>query len=389
MKIAGIIAEYDPFHNGHAAHIAATRAAGATHIAVVLGGNFTQRGEPAAIPKEIRTRMALRGGADLVLELPLSWSMAPAERFARGGVAILHALGCVDLLSFGSESGDLPRLQRIAAWLDSPDGVAALRRKLDAGVSYAAAWERAVQTVDSTAPVLPNDLLGIEYLRAIRHFGAGMTAFAVRRSGAAHGSDAPDGNIASASFLRQKLAQNGSVAEYIPPACRDLLTDAVKSGKAPFDPAAVSPAVLSCWRSMTAEQIAALPYVSEGLENRFYKAARTADTPEALAAAVAARRYSPARIRRILTAAWLGIRAPLDPLPPYIRVLGMNGRGAEILHRAKPSLPLLSRAAQIRELSPAAQMTYEAECRATDLYGLGLPVVPSCGAEQQWQLIRE
>ena len=182
MKIAGIIAEYNPFHRGHAYHLEKTRELGADRIVCVMSGNFTQRGDVAVTSKWARAEMALHHGADLVVELPLTFSLASAERFARGGVALLEALGCVDTVSFGSESGDLATLQAVASFLDSGAWEEELPALLSEGISYAAARQQAVRRHwGEAAEVLssPNDTLGIEYLRSISALGSAMQPLAI------------------------------------------------------------------------------------------------------------------------------------------------------------------------------------------------------------------
>ena len=236
MNIAGIIAEYDPFHAGHAAHIAATRAAGATHIAVVMSGHFTQRGKPALLPKRCRAEMALACGADLVLELPLPWAMAPAEIFATGGVTLLQALGCVCSLSFGCECGDAAPLKTLAAAMDTPEYAAALRQALQQGVPYAAARQTAAASLcgEAIARALaePNNTLGIEYLRAAVRLGADVRCIAVPRMGAGHHDTAAANGIASGTALRRLIRAGAAdtAAGYMP-ADRAALREALLAGE--------------------------------------------------------------------------------------------------------------------------------------------------------------
>ena len=192
MRIAVIIAEYNPFHNGHAYHIAQTRKNGATHIAVVMSGNFVQRGEPAFLEKHVRARAALSGGADLVLELPLAFACAPAQRFGLGAVYVAEKMGCVDMLSFGSESGDTARLEQAAAVLDTPQFREALARELESGAPYPQAVSRAMERCGSGFAGLtasPNDTLALEYLRALRQLGSKIYPMAVRRTFVEHDAE--------------------------------------------------------------------------------------------------------------------------------------------------------------------------------------------------------
>ncbi len=388
MLIGGVIAEYDPFHNGHKAHINSLRAAGATHIVAVISGAFTQRGEPAALTKFDRTQLALAGGIDLVLENPLPFAMASAERFATGGVKVLSALGCVDTLSFGSECGDADALCRLAALMETPAYTAALHRALSDGSAYAAASESAAQCGgDKTLAALlsrPNNTLGLEYIRAAQRLKTSFTFHTTTRVGVAHNAQNHAGNIASASHIRALLHTKSidDVLAFLPSSSIILLQEILAGGRAPADSATLENALLAHLRTMSLDAFAALPYISEGLDNRLYQASRTAGSYAELLSTVKTRRYPAARLRRILWAALLGMpKESVFPQPLYIRVLGMNDRGREILAAAKPTLPILTRAAQISTLSANAQTMIALEERATNLHALTLPVPLPCGTD--------
>lgn len=394
MRVAGIIAEYDPFHNGHQCHVDSVRQDGATHVVAVISGSFTQRGEPALLTKFQRAEMALHGGVDLVLELPLPFAMASAERFATGGIATLQALGCVDTLSFGSECGDVEALRALAALTDSPEYATALKDALTTGIPYAAARQQAttVCKVDQLATLLegPNNTLGLEYIRAANRLSATMSFHTLKRVGAAHNASEATAHIASASLLR-RMIRDGDIDEaaaYMPTESAAILRSAIGTKLAPSDSRRLESAILARLRSMSAEDFAALPYLSEGLENRLYEASRTARSYDALLDALKTRRYPMARLRRIVWAALLGMPSEQTyPMPLYIRVLGMNARGREILAAATPTLPVISRAAQIRSLPSAAQELFALECRATDLHALTLPNPPACATDLSQKLI--
>lgn len=394
MNIAGIVAEYDPFHKGHAYHIAATREAGATHIVAVISGAFTQRGEPAMLTKWQRAAMALSAGADLVVENPLPWAMAPAERFAEGGIAILGSLGCVDMLSFGSECGDTEALSALATHLDSPEHRQQLRECLSTGLSYAAARQAAVEARlgQKSAALLAgaNNTLGLEYIRAIRRQGVAMSPFTVPRKGAEHNATEA-AETASASFLRQCIREDAltKALAYVPANAGEILKTALAQGQAPADSTNLENAILAKLRSMSTQEIGELPYLSEGLENRLYQASRTAQTLEELMAAVRTKRYPAARLRRILWAALLGLPRRLSyRTPPYIRLLGFNVRGEEILAAARPHLPIVSNARQISRLPDSAQKLFQLECRASDLHALLMPNPLPCGTDLTTKIVR-
>jgi len=386
VQIAGIIAEYDPFHKGHAAHIAATRKAGATHIVAVMDGGFTQRGEPALLTKWERTRMALAGGVDLVLELPVPWAMAPAEIFAAGGVALLHAMGCIHTLSFGSECGDVEVLCRVAEELDTPEHNALLQQGLRQGLSYAAARQAAVaaRCGRDVASLLehPNNTLGLSYIRAARQQGAPFAFYTFQRVGAGHDTDAARDGYASAGMLRRAIRDGKDVSLYLPPEGAAILQEALGKGLAPGDPTRLHSALLAHLRTLSLPKAEALPYLSEGLHNRLYRSIRTAGSYDELMNKLVTKRYPAARLRRILWASLLQIPAELpEQRPPYLRVLGMNDRGREILAAADPSLPFLSRPKQIAHMSEMAQLVFRLEQKATDLHGLTLPVPLPCGTD--------
>lgn len=405
MKIAGIVAEYNPFHNGHAHHIERTRApegGGASHVAVVLSGCFVQRGEPALLPKASRVRMALAGGADLVLELPVPWSLSSAEGFAFGAVSLLDALGCVDLLSFGSGCGDLARLEAAVEALEDPRFPKLLAYHLEGGIPFPEARQRTVAELRSAGLASlfeeANNTLGIEYLKALRRLSSPIRPFTIPRFGAGHDAPLPAGDMASASLLRS-MVQGGrlvNAAAYMPRAAADELAGAAAAGLAPADTSRLERAVLARLRRLSAEDFARLPGVSEGLENRLANAARKAGSLAELLELAKTRRYPLTRLQRLVWSAFLGIPASLaggpaqggwNP-PPYIRVLGMNERGGEILRQAKPRLPLLTKASQLEPLDERSRKIFALESRAADLYALALPKPYPCGAEYTTGLIR-
>ncbi len=388
MRVTGIIAEYDPFHNGHKAHIDSIRADGATHIVTVISGSFTQRGEPALLTKFDRAQMALACGADLVLENPLPFAMASAERFDVGGVFVLYALGCIDTLSFGSECGDITALQAVAALMDTPAYEQVLREALTTGIPYAAARQKAVCLCkgENLATLLehPNNTLGLEYVRAAAKMDAGFRFHTLKRVGAAHNTVEICDNIASASHLRSLIRgeQAENAMQYMPKAPAEILRGAVAVGHVAIHTDVLENALLARLRAMTLADFAALPYISEGLEHRLYQAARIAGSVNELLDAIKTRRYPTARLRRILWAALLELpHENTYPTPPYIRVLAMNDRGREILSAASPTLPILTRASQVRELPAEAQMLFALECRATDVHALALTSPLPCGTD--------
>ena len=376
METAGIVAEYNPFHRGHAWHIAETRRrlGGDAPVVCVMSGHWVQRGECALADKWLRAALALDRGADLVVELPTPWAMASAESFARGAVSLLAATGVVDVLSFGSETGELAPLEEAAAALDAPDYPERLRAALGRGLSFPAARQEAAGAACLSAP---NNNLGVEYLRSLRALGSTIRPLTVPRQGAGHDGPAA-GGFASASELR-RLLRAGRGEEAAP-----YLT-APWSGEL-ADMQHIERAVLARLRTMGEGDWAALPDGggAEGLPSRLAKAAREAVSLEDFYTRAKTRRYTHARLRRLALAAFLGLRAAERPAaPPYVRVLGLGGRGRALLRRMKDTcpLPVIVKPAQARELDGPARTLFESEARYTDLYGLCFPAPRPCGAE--------
>lgn len=374
MKAAGIIAEYNPFHTGHAYHIAETRRKlGAdTGVICVQSGNWVQRGECAITDKWTRAAMALYGGADLILELPLPWAISSAEGFAHGGVETLKATGVVDTLSFGSESGNLESMYQIAEALETDMFRNVLLEELDKGNSFAEARQRAVlQVIGGEGNILlgANDNLGVEYLRSA---GRKLEAMAVLRRGTSHDSLYPVEKFASASYLR-RLAQNQKWEEMSFWMEEEELRRLEKVGVSNMS--YIERAMLARLRQMDEQDFATLPDsgAAEGLPMRLMRAARAAGSLEEFYTLAKTKRYAHSRIRRLALWAFLGItEADRPQKPTYLRVLGFNARGRELLKEMKTTatLPVLIKPAHIRELPVEAQRLFALECRATDLFAL-------------------
>lgn len=393
--ISGIICEYNPFHHGHNALIEQTRRKGATHVVAVLGGNFMQRGEPACFEKGIRAKAALACGVDLVLELPLPWAMARAETFAIGGVFLLHQLGCVDRLAFGSEHGDLAALSTLADTLLSPAFSQSLSSFLAAGKPFASARQKAVEKLcgSDIASLLehPNNILGVEYCKALRLLRSSIHPETMARLGAGYHDVMSSDCYPSATQLRNMLKENLHVdfSPYMPQAAAELFRKESKAGRV-ASIQRLETAILAHLRTLSRKDLARLPDVSEGLENRLWDGIRQAATLDELYACIKSKRYSHARIRRIVLSAFLGItsqdtRSP----PPYLRVLGMNPRGMEILRLAKRTakLPIVTKYAAIQNQSNWAKHLFSLECRGMDLFTLSFLRPQGCGLEQSRGII--
>ncbi|MFS0727796.1 nucleotidyltransferase [Paenibacillus sp. 1P07SE] len=392
MRTVGLIVEYNPFHNGHLYHMQqSVKQTGAEAVVAVMSGHFLQRGEPALLDKWARTEMALAGGCDLVIELPIAYAAQPAEWFAYGAVSLLEATGVVDALCFGSESGDLERLARSARLLadEPPRFKELLHAVLGQGSSYPAAYAAAADaylreqgTPETALPDLasPNNSLGLHYLMALERISSPIRPYTVLRQKAGyHQEDITDSRIASATAIRQLLASGGAlrdIAPYVPASTLTILEREWHAGRAPVSWESFVPQLLHLLASSSAERLSSLHGMSEGLQYRLLRALpqlQAADF-EQLLALVKTRRYTRTKLQRVLLAVLLGHSR--DELKParlgtgiqYIRVLGFTGTGQKLLARMRKQarLPVLLSAAR-----PPADLPYlELDVRASAVYAV-------------------
>ena len=390
MRTAGIISEYNPFHRGHAWQLGELRAQLGADTAVVcaMSGSFVQRGDFAVMRTHARAEAAVRGGADLVLELPLPWAIASAEGFAAGGVGVLAATGAVDTLVFGSECGDTETLKAVAAALESESFAAYLRQGLQEGVSFAAAREAAARKLlGEKAAVLaqPNDILGVEYCKAIARQAAALMPLALPRRGVGHDGGAAEG-FASASRIRELLINGGSADEFLTPESAAICARECAAGRAPVTMANAERAILARLRAMREEDFA--PFDGgEGLYHRFYDAVQRETTIDGILAAAKSKRYAYARLRRLLLAVYLGITPEDIPQRvPYLRVLACNARGREVLRCMKTTAaaPVLTRSADVRRLDAAAQRLFALTACAEEQSVLAYPALAAARPGSAW-----
>lgn len=392
MKTGVITAEYNPFHKGHRWQLEQVRAAGASHVAVVMSPDFTQRGTPAIFPKRLRAQAALQNGADLVLELPVCYALAGAQRFAFGAVQLAAAMGCVDLLAFGAENADLLQLRQACTALQQEEVNQNIRQLLPSGITFAKARERAVAAVygEETALLLqkPNNILAIEYLCQLEKLpDAHIQPLVLGRIGNTHDGE-PVGEFASASFLRGLMLEGRweQAQQYLPQNVWQLYRQAQQDGQF-TDLQLGERAVLSALRRMEQKEMAQLADLSEGLENRLYRASREACSLEQLYAAVKSKRYPLARVRRLVMNAFLQLPAQMQMLPPpYLRVLGMNERGKQILSAMKKtaSLPVSTSLMKLARSTQAARQWAQVEAAACDQYSIFCQQIQASGSD--WSL---
>lgn len=377
MYFAGIIAEYDPFHNGHAWQLAAARAHGAKYVAVALSCGLTQRGALPLLPESVRVAAALASGADLVFALPAPYACAGAEAFAQAGVALLSAAGC-DGLVFGAETPDPALLTQTAQLLLTQDYRTALRAALANGArSFAAARQAAVQSLcpaSGAAALLdkPNNNLAVEYCKAILSQGAALTPVPLGRQGADHGQALGSGGgpYASASALRRLWATSGpeALTDYLPPSALPFYRQARAQGM-DTDFAAAHLAQLALLRARTTgpDCFAGVRGVSEGLDRRLYAAVQQAVSWEGLVDAMTTVRYPRARMRRLALDAALNYQADALPaLPPYLHLLGARREALPLLKNA--ALPVGHSLAKLARHDPACAKVADAQ-RSADALG--------------------
>jgi len=365
-----------------------------TAIIGVMSGNFVQRGEFAVVQKYARAKAAVESGMDLVLELPLPWATASAERFADGGVQALAATGLVTRLVFGSECGDAAALQRLAAILSSRELEERLRGELAAGDSFAAARQRAVEQLvskeDAALLASPNNILGIEYCKALLRHESRIQPLTVERKGTAHNGELQEGEHPSASAIRALLqgGQRDLALSLMAPAMRMAYLEEEAAGRAPVFGETCERAVLARLRTMTREDFAAFDEGREGLYNRLYDASREAASVAKILEAAKTKRYAHARLRRMVLWAYLGLLPQEQPEAiPYLRPLAADETGRTLLGRMRKSasLPIVMKAKQIRELGEPAEALFALESRAADLYTLAYPDLSAAVGGSAWR----
>lgn len=358
MKSVGLITEYNPFHNGHLHHLRESlRQTGAEVSVAVMSGHFLQRGEPALVDKWVRAEMALKAGVDLVVELPFPWACNSAPLFARGAVLALTALGGIDTLCFGSETGDLAPLQRCANLLIEQETTVAERtgELLRQGVNYPTARARCLAEIggcDAEMIASPNNILGIEYLRALRQLGSTVVPHAIQRIGAGFHEEQARGHIASATGIRRMLQDGESTSAFIPPSARGPFEQVLAAGQR-LDQDLLYRLLLS--RILRGgESLRDLYQVESGIENRLFEAALCSRDYEALVDAVKSRHVTRTRIQRILSYILNEVRnddmqAFLASGPLYLHLLGSSDKGQAYLAASRKlrQLPLVSNYSRI------------------------------------------
>jgi len=383
MKVCGIIFEYNPFHNGHVFLIDKIREKGYDAIVAVMSPNFVQRGLPAIVDKAKRAEMALNNGVDLVLELPALWACSSAYYFALGGLSVLNGTGIVDSIGFGAETPNLSLLKGAAHRLACPSDEFKkhLAEYLDRGLSFVEAQAKALSFDRdfSFSPSMSNDILAVSYLQVMEEYGFNLNPVVIERSGEGYsGLMLPEDGYASAGALRQAITlktDSSELKRFMPCDCVDLLSDSNI-----VNPRDWNDSVLSMIKRATLEDIRKLPDVSEGLENRFIESADLCDTYDEFMSLMKTKRYPYTRLSRMLCHLFLNITKDdysiIKEGVPYIRVVGQNEKGRELLGimRKTATLPVTNCTKKTKEIisegNKAAKICWDIENRAGSLYAM-------------------
>lgn len=390
-KVLGIIAEYNPFHNGHLYHLAESKkAVNADYTVAIMSGNFVQRGDTSLVNKWAKAEMAIKNGIDLVIELPVIYSISSAENFARGSVKLLNSLKIVDYLSFGSELCDVTVLNEFAKVLytEPKEYVSILNHELGKGFSYPKARENALliylNDIRKYANILssPNNILAIEYLKALKEENSPIIPLSIRRNKVDYNDTKIVDGFASATAIRKIALTNDvwSLRKAMPKSSFDIMYEELRSGKTVSSLSKFEHEIIYNLRRMSLSEIADLPDVTEGLENSIKAAANSCNTIDELISIVKSKRYTVTRLKRILVYCLLGITKKdmqnSKKVNPYIRVLGFNEKGKELLSgiaHANPKLDIFTSPRKFLDQSnnKILKSMLEKDIFATDVYTLG------------------
>ena len=379
MKITGIVCEYNPFHNGHLYHLKKTRENGATHIVAVMSGNYVQRGDTAVMDKFERAKLAVKGGADLVIEIPTVYALSSAEFYAKGAIYILDSLGCVDEISFGSEAGSVSELEKAVEIADECSGAPELEEYLKSGMSYPNAintmiyssYGKKLSNRISDILASPNNVLAVEYLKALRRLNSSITPFTIQRKSATHDSMTVLDGISSASYIRKCMNEKSDFSGLVPAYVSQAYINAYSAGKT-ADISNLERIIIYKLRTSSPEELREIPDVGQGLEYRILAAADKNNLDE-IFMSIKTKRYTMARIKRILLNMLIGVKkSDLETLPPYGRILAVTERGRDILSKAKNTgkIPFATSLSKLAQTSDDAERFAKLEGTASDIYAL-------------------
>lgn len=364
MEICGILAEYNPFHNGHKYQIEMARLCGATHIVAFMSGNFVQRGDIAIADKFTRAKIAVQNGVDLVIEMPTLYTVASAHFYAKAAYSLMDSMGCIKSVSFGCETSDIEILKKAASFSKEASESLEIKEKMSQGMSYPAAMESLADDDISEVFTSPNNILTIEYIRQISERKLDYRIYPIKRKGVEHDSFDASENIASATNIRELMREGKDYSDFVP-------YDNIKCEKLDFK--TLEAIVFYKLRTMSQSELMLLPEMTLELTSRFYNAIRESTSLDEFLVKVKTKRFPQARIRRVIYSAVLGLNK-MDYLyePPYLRVLALNKKGAEILREAKTTakLPVSTSLADLMNKRDMCEKFAMMECKATDIYNM-------------------
>ncbi len=390
MSVIGIVCEFNPFHNGHKYLIDSVKQQGDV-VVCVMSGNIVQRGEPAIFPKDIRVKAALMNGADIVLELPFLYATASAETFAYNAVKILDSFGC-DKITFGTENTTIEKLNRIVDVLSNEKFDYELRKHLDLGVSYPTARQNALNSIVNDCDIsLPNNILAVEYLKAIKKLNSKIVPICINRVGADYNDDFAINNFASATHIRSLIYEGKSFEKFVPENIVDLYNDLIEKGdftsKEKYNLAS-----LSLLRSKIYENSENIGNMAEGLENRIDDAVRNSICLDEIYDKAKTKRYTHSRIRRAVLCRQFDVKNDdLTAEVPYCRLLGFNKNSIDILGYLANNcnLPFVVRYSDILKLNnDAVDKIFNYEEKSTDFYNLVLNNSGVCSKEKTFSPIK-
>lgn len=372
MSVIGIVSEFNPFHNGHKYLIDSVKGKDDILVAV-MSGNFVQRGEPALFPKDIRTKIALQSGVDIVLELPFLYATASAERFASSAVKILSSFGC-EKIAFGSEEGNISQIEKAADVLLEEGFDEKIKNYLDSGVSYPNARQRAFNEYGVSFDIsLPNNILALEYVKAIKTENLPLKPITVSRLGTGYNDNFSVGNIASATHIRNLINDNKDFEPFVTDDSYGIYKQALSDGKYVSNDK-FNLAAMAILRSRLNENLSDYANMAEGLENRIKDAIRKSVTVNELYDCVKTKRYTHSRIRRSVLSLIIGVKnTDLKIDVPYYRLLGFNKNVSKAMGiSAKESqIPFVVNYSDIQNLNFAeADRVFELENQSANFYNL-------------------
>ena len=389
-KILAVVAEYNPLHNGHVYHLQKSKKIFDPDYSIcILSGNFCERGNPSIIDKWSKTEMALKCGFDMVIELPVVYSISSAENYAQGAIKILEAFGDDVTLCFGSECGNLSLLYNIADVLyDEPDEFKTiLSHELSKGISYPKARENALllylNDVRSYANVLskPNNILGTEYIKAIKKLKSKVKPYTIKRIDSGYNSLKVKDRLASATAIRELINNNENIKKLVPSPSYEILMENIKNGKIIKDLSVYEKEILFTLRKMSIKEISELQDVTEGLENLIKHAANTCNTLDDLISSIKSKRFTQSRIQRILLYALFNITKKdiknSYKVKPYIRVLGVSKKGKHLLSyindpkSKQPVITSVKKFLDSNSYNKTLQSMLEKDILASNIYTLG------------------